>query len=349
MSKLLVGLALLTIVFMVTPVLAIEGEGSVPVGAQPGDQAALLCIKDRNLNIGTADTDEPGINPFDYRSGLYAFTGEQLEYIVVVRDFNGADDIGFLYGFVNAGNQVLATEIPLTKVEDYSCNGLGELNPATDKAFTITFTVEPRWNGEKDVKLVVYNALNEPTIATHVERWFFNPALTIDVTTSDGNPITFSQLRPGDASRTVYSTNRLIVKNQGEGGMHVWTYIAGTDLYDPSGTAKCPTTNQLDINNMQYRGWIGTPWQGSEGWNVMNNKDSAAPCSLLARSCNVAGGPGVINAVPYDPSLPAGTDNILTNGNRLEVEFKLTYPLPCIGTFGGIGGGGTIYVFAKAI
>jgi hypothetical protein len=36
---------------------------------------------------------------------------------------------------------------------------------------------------------------------------------------------------------------------------------------------------------------------------------------------------------------------VLTNQGTLEMEFKLQYPMPCIGTFDD----GTIYVFGKAI
>jgi len=235
-----------------------------------------------------------------------------------------------------------------------TCDGLGVFNFETDKAFECTLTVEPDWYGDTEVVLAAYNSAGQSTEATHSENWFFNPAISIDVSTSDGLPIHFEEMPYGADSpeeRTVHSLNKIRVKNTAEGGVNLWMFVAGTDLYDPSGASKCPDTNYIAIESnkfsdtitldhhlMQYRGWSGTQWQSWEGWADLYKYNQNADCSIL--SCYGAT-PAVLGTDgSFDPLA-----HILTNQGTLELEFKLTYPMPCIGTFSQ----GSIYVFGKAV
>ena len=91
---------------------------------------------------------------------------------------------------------------------------------------------------------------------------------------------------------------------------------------------------------MQYRGWSGTQWTSWEGWNDLYKYDQNQGCTV----CGCYGA----TPVPYgdiedDDDYPL--EHVLTNQGTLEIEFKLTYPMPCIGTFSQ----GTIYVFGKAV
>jgi hypothetical protein len=326
--------------------------GGVGAGAGPGDQAPRLCVYDRNVNIGTDASLGSGasINPYDYRVSSYAFTGEQLQFWVVVRDPNGALDIGYLKARVGGSPEVLCNPADLPQ----SCNGMGEMNQNTDKAFECRITVEPQWYGPTEVKLTAYNSANVPTDGTHVETWFFNPQLSLSVSTNDGQPIRFEPLPYGADTaeeRTVHSLNRLQVRNTAEGGVNMWMYIAGTDLYDPNGASKCPLTNKIDIEQyMWYRGWSGSQWQGDEGWNRMTEYNQNAVCQIAGwptTSTNTCYGGSpltfVVNGNQFNSPTPF--DNVLTNGGLAEVEFKLQYPIPCIGQFTN----GQILVFGKAI
>ncbi|MEM5803968.1 MAG: hypothetical protein QW350_04530, partial [Candidatus Aenigmatarchaeota archaeon] len=148
----------------------------------------------------------------------------------------------------------------------------------------------------------------------------------------------------------VHSLNRLQVRNTAEGGVNMWMYIAGTDLYDPNGASKCPTTNKIDVETyMQYRGWSGSQWQNDEGWQQMTEYNQNAQCVLDPNDWTVNtcyGGSPLTFARNGDfAQTPGPWDNVLTNGGLAEVEFKLTYPTPCIGTFTN----GQIMVFGKAI
>ncbi|MEM5828979.1 MAG: hypothetical protein QW480_01935 [Candidatus Aenigmatarchaeota archaeon] len=324
--------AILASLLLVVPAFADVVVGEVGIGAQPGDLPPTICIYHRDIEIGTK-ANPPGINPSDYRSSLYAFTGERIKYTVVVRDPNGALDIGYVKAFVGGNEEALANPTNLPS----SCNGLGITDYETDKAFEITITVEDGWYGAMEVLLKVFNSQNVATSATHSEEWFFNPELRMQVTTSDGQPIRFGPMDP--VTRIAHSLNKIKVKNTAEGGVNLWVFIAGTDLFDTTGAAKCPTSNVLEIEKyMWYRGWSGTQWQSYEGWEQMAKYNQNEGCSI-ERCYNakpiVYGTGGNFNPLAH----------VLTNGGLAEVEFKIQYPIPCIGTFNS----GKIFIFGKAV
>jgi hypothetical protein len=364
--------AILASLLLAIPAFADVVTGQVGASAQPGDLPPTICIYHREIEIGT-QANPPGINPLDWRTSLYAFTGERIKYTVVVRDPNGALDIGFVKAFVNNNEEALADPVTLPS----RCDGLGSTNPATDKAFNITITVEPGWSGVMEVLLKVFNSAGDPTPATHSEGWYFNPTLSMQVTTNNGQPITFGPMEP--STRCAHSTNKLIVKNTADGGVNLWTFIAGTDLYDTTGAAKCPTSNVLEIEKyMWYRAWSGTQWQSWQGWFNMSKYNQNDGCRV-GGDYNTTNSTGFyphgsyFTGVPDTPSwtlykyrndtgptcyggLPVPMPNpkddkedilehMLTNGGTLEVEFKICYPVPCIGTFND----GTIYIFGKAV
>jgi hypothetical protein len=315
--------------------------GEIGAGAQPGDQVPRICIQHRDVCIGTC-ANPPGINAFDYRTGLYAFTGEQIEYTVVVRDPNGALDIGFVKALVGGQEEVLGNPQPF---KEGTCDGMGTLSEDTDRIFHVLISVEPQWYGDTKVVVAAYNSNNQATEATHNENWFFNPAISISVTTSDGMPIHFEQMPYGadtPEERTVHSLNKIKVKNTAEGGVNMWMFVGGTDLYDPSGASKCPLTNYIAVEDqMMYRGWSGTQWTSWEGWMPFKKYNQNDGCDVSEGHCYGA------TPVPYDQNAPMSQQlqNVLTNQGTLEIEFKLTYPMPCVGSFSQ----GTIYVFGKAV
>ena len=352
--------AILASLLMVVPAaFADVVVGEVGVSAQPGDLPPTICIYHRDIEIGT-QANPPGVNPLDWRTSLYAFTGERIKYTVVVRDPNGASDIGFVKAFVGGKEEVLASEIGLPQ----NCDGLGNTTSTTDKAFNITITVEDGWYGPMEVLLKVFNSQNVATPATHTEEWFFNPELRMQVTTSDGQPIRFGPMDP--VTRVAHSLNKIKIKNTAEGGVNLFTFIAGTDLFDTTGAAKCPDSNVLEIEKyMWYRAWSGTQWQSWQGWVQMSKYNQNDGCEVGTELTsnywddNNYNGicdkeeqnniPTCYGGLPVPMPDPADNDDILehilTNGGLIEVEFKIQYPTPCIGTFDS----GTIYVFGKAV
>ncbi|MEM3702785.1 MAG: hypothetical protein QXZ69_02900, partial [Candidatus Micrarchaeia archaeon] len=263
--------------------------------------------------------------------------------------------------FVGGHEEALASEISLGNI---FCDGLGRVNSTTDKRFKIIITVEDSWHGPMEVLLKVFNSQNVATSATHSEEWFFNPELRMQVTTSDGQPIRFGPMDP--VTRVAHSLNKIKVKNTAEGGVNLFTFIAGTDLFDTTGAAKCPTSNVLEIEKyMWYRAWSGTSWQSWQGWTNMSKYNQNDGCNVgnnltsdywndtnTNSMCDVSTeykGPTCYGGLPVPMPDPDDDDDvlehILTNGGLLEIEFKIQYPIPCIGTFDS----GKIYIIGKAV
>jgi Mg-chelatase subunit ChlD len=274
-----------------------------------------ICVWGRDIVVN-------GINILDARVGQYAFTGEQIKFNITVRDPKGAEDIGYVKLLVEGEQEVLCNPI----FYNGSCNGFGNFTNETDRAFKCELTVEPTWYGEEEITIAVYDINNNMILGNHKEIWFFNPGISLDVNTTDGQPIQFEE---GGAGDIVHSINHIIVKNLGDGGLNLWMYIAGTDLYG-IGAAKCPKTNKIDIENwMQFRGWTGTI---SGNWTYMSEYDENDGCKLFG-TC--------YGGLP----VPENATNVLTNNDILEVEFKLEYPMPCIGKFDD----GSIIIIGKPI
>jgi len=322
---------LLALAVLVAPALAVEpASGSVGAGAAPGDTDPSICVDQRV--VGVMSREGGTINDCSYRTGQYAFEGETISYKVMVRDPNGAEDIGNLHIIVDGYNEVLC----VAQAPEPTCDGLGEFNPATDKWFTCTYTVEQTDPSEAvEIQLRVYNALNNPTDSIYTENFVFNPALSLSVTPSSGSAIEFEDGVPGDC---VHSTNKLLVRNIADGGVNMWMFVAGTDLTDPSGTSICPTTNELAVENMLFRATSGTM---QSPWIQMSNYDQTTGCA------NACGGnyPPDVCYGGKPAAMPPPLGNVLANQGQMEIAFKLCYPVPCIGTFSQ----GTIYVFGMAI
>jgi hypothetical protein len=332
---------ILVVILSANLVAADVATGDISVIADPSVKDPKICVYERDIS-------PDGINNCNARFGQYAFTGEMMEYEIIVRDLLGWENIGFVKMRVDGGEEVLCN--PEMEGVPTTCNGLDELDfEDTDRAFECWLTVEPDWYGELEIEFTVYDVNNIATNGVHKETWFFNPAISIDVATNDEGPIMFEEGGPGDC---VHSLNRVQIRNMGEGGVNLWIYLAGTDLYG-IGAAKCPYSNVIDIeDNMLFRAWSGTEQPGQlpfgngdfDIWVDMGEYDENAPCddacymyTQTGPLVTCYGGKPIPGWAPYD--------NILTNGGLMEVEFKLCYPIPCIGQFTS----GQIFVFGKAI
>jgi hypothetical protein len=285
----------------------------------------------------------------------YAFAGEQLIWEIVVRDLNGADDVSYTKLTVDGYTEALCEEI--APHESILGNGFNQwaynqipakgtapqgFSETFDRLFRCVLTVEPSWYGESVVNVEAYDQDGAVSTDSISQSWFFNPAVLLDLDTNNGAPgITYEDGFPGE---TVMSENKLMVTNLAEGGVDLWAFIAADDLTDPSHSgAKCPVSNVLDVDGygdwpgMEYRCKIGT--MEDDAWRHMHNKDNTAMCC-----------PGLcVGATPLimDDQLPPGTPAISVIGNMktAECQFRLTYPVPCIGDFTE----GLIHVIVRAI
>jgi hypothetical protein len=313
--------------------------GSVPDGF---DVQSSGCV-DRWLN-GEQD-----------RRDNYAFTGEQISELVVARDLSGAVAMTQAIMSVGGSDIVYCQEIPYTtqwKGHFVTELASGELpaqisevplagfNPAYDKLFQCSMTVTDDMQGPQDITVTVYDTYNNIEASVPVQTWYFNPAVSISVTLSEGSSVEFE---PGYAGETVYSTNKLLLENAAEGGVDIAIWIGGTDLTSPSMAAKCPFTNVLDVESaMQFKCNLDNGLYVEQMWQCVENKNLKLGCLMYSDGIN--GATEDEQCLGLNP-LFAAHNNVLENGHEADCSFKLTYPVPCIGEFTG----GNLVILMRAI
>src|SRR3989344_3666802 len=295
------------------------------------------------------------------RFNEYLFTGEQVGTLVAVRHTNGAEAIALPVVLeVDGEVKVLCNDITSDAANlkiggSYKWYGHDVsqdlkdqppaksagtedgFDPAYDKLFQCIYTATEDDVGLLPVEVVATDEDGDEGRGALDFIWF-NPEILVDVTTSDGGPISFAD---GSSGETVYSSNHLIVTNEAEGGVILFVWIAGSDLVSSEGPAKCPDTNVLESTNIDYRCKIGSLF-GNE-WESLDNPDDTLSCKFWSHGdteCqNSESLLGEENGWPFNHL------SFLTVGSWAECWFRLTYPTPCIGLFDQ----GTIYIFARAV
>lgn len=305
------------------PVMAIAETAVFPIEIsplQPGNEDPQVYMIDRMLTID-------GVNPYDYRNSNYAFTGEQIKYNVLVRDNNGKDDVTTVTWKVSGYSQSLCSCVLPISIGGIpyieSQTGL-HFNLGTDSVYQCILTVESPWIGSHNIEVQAED-INGGIGSTLLESFEFNPALVVDISTTDGNPMTFSDMNPG---RTSFSENGIRLTNIAS-QVGLWVYFAGTDFYDSDGVASCPSTNELAVSNFEYRAVKGTQ---DSGWVTMPEYNINAPCDI--NTCR--NGNRIPTASPVDTLAP---------GQFMDISISVHYPLPCTGNFDT----GTFYAIARAV
>jgi len=324
---------------------AISDNAQIPGGAVPSPSGTLV----GETNVGGC------VDLYGDRLNEYLFTGEQVGILVAVRDNLGAADIvradltvgvtpmtqcidissrarnadlndsGKWYGHDVSGD--LAVQPPAQAAAQK--NGF---NPAFDKLYECFYTAQESDSGTEDVTVVV-DSTSSGMAASVPDEIYFNPAVSVDVFTSDGSPVSFP---PVSSGQTVYSTNTLKILNDGDGGVDLLAWIAGTDLTSSTTPALCPITNALDVEKyMDYRCKIGTIFNNP--WHDLPNPNGKTDCDKW----DCQGAQPLMPDVLKNDKVPS----VLMSGHTAECWFSLTYPTPCIGTFDQ----GEILVFARAI
>ncbi len=255
-----------------------------------------------------------------------------------------------------------------TGMVDYITSALTNLDYdyQTDEVYMCVLTVESIEAGwdECDITIEAEDTAGE-TGRMLPEDWTFNPPLSIDIDTNDGYSLSFGDrmedqaplcvLEP-DCTRCIsedqtyrncmlykdcapgeklcdisFSENKLVVRNVGIADL--WPFIAASDFYDSSGMAKCPTTNELEAEQFEYRATQGT-WDS--GWRIMPRYSPNLGCNgpMIWNQCR--GGCRITEGCPID---------VLSPTHKIEIAFKVIWPTPCIGTFDT----GNIYIIVRAV
>ncbi|MGY4884772.1 MAG: hypothetical protein ACP5NZ_04310 [Nanobdellota archaeon] len=295
------------------------------------------------------------------RMNDYAFEGEQIQWKVLVMDKNGIEKVKDVYVTVDGemeancdrlddfyfpnDNIGETAQIINTNVIDPSCNArileerITTFNPETMVYYLCTLTIETPESmyGEVDIEVEAEDLDGIIGTVDETEHWFLNPFIELAI---DGE-IEFDEVRPGTTS---YS-QRILVGNDADDGSGVLLdmFISGTDFYDSSSSgAKCPTTNQLELENFAY-------YASSGAYSTHNDGRSDAEGYVP-----IEYGIGFNDPKPfYDTNeiMQVNKDgkyyrsNVLTPGSEMTLIFRLELPEPCNGDFTT----GQIYFWGEAI
>ena len=297
------------------------------------------------------------------RKSNYLFAGEQVADLVVARDLSGALAIDHAIMQVDGSDVAYCNEVKVwdickwnpTTSKWYQCSWKGHsgtdldnliaeyplqasmsTNPGFDqnydKLFECFLTATDAMSGSSDITVQVTDSVNDQTASTGAQTWFFNPAVSMDISLSSGDAVAFQDGAAGDL---VYSTNTLKLENSAEGMVDIAVWLGGTDLSSPDMAAKCPYTNVLDSENMQFRCTLDQGVYVEQDWQTIKTPIIKEECEKVSRVDHTA---YCLDLNPlFDSSDTSGFgdghDNILVNGHEADCSFKLKYPVPCIGSF----------------
>jgi hypothetical protein len=207
-------------------------------------------------------------------------------------------------------------------------------DPAYDKLYLCLLTVTDDMGG--DITVRAYDEAGEMD-ETPVEAWDFNPPVTLDIT----GEVLFPQAPAGN---TVYSDETLVIKNGGD-KVAIAVWLGGTDLSGDV-AARCPWSNVLDVDKyMDFRCTLNDGVYIDECWKPVNNKDltDELGCWVPLVGDGECGDPILtantcFDLMPLFYPMPVTVNpvmraNILFPQDKAECEFRLEYPVPCVGTF----------------
>jgi len=290
------------------------------------------------------------------RPANYVFTGEQMQWKVLVWDKNGVPEkIADVYaGWAEQLNGPIAPEIQVNCQhvgKDSSGETLAEMgypnvrreidqepqvtyNEQTMSEYVCLLTVEPSAHGQKWVGITVIDNDGLTGSLKEAESWFMNPVLDLDVS----GQVNFGTLGPGEQGSSTIS-----VKNAAEtnSGVSVVLSIAGKDFTDPSSSgALCPTSNQLKLQGDQLLFKTGFWYTATQGNKQVGPK-------------RIPYGDTIVDSDPiFSTSTQAqqwrkwtGTLVPTSTGSSTTLTLHMGLPIPCNGQFTT----GQINLFAWAI
>lgn len=356
MKKLLSLMMMSVLVLSVMPtVFAVSIGSGIGVDIETEDYAPNVWQCDNRVVYD--DATEPGRMTLDgqeliERMNNYAFEGEQIEWLVLVKDKNGKEKIEDVFATIGdvqgEGNDI---EVNCHEADQFqgsvldSCNARileenVEWDSRTMQYYTCTLTVETP-DSMQDEYWVTVEAVDLDGLSGTMdenEYWFFNPEIALTI---DGD-LTFENVRPGTMS---YSETLLVGNDAEDGsGVRMDMFISGTDFYDSSSSgAMCPNTNQLALDNFAYfatHGAYSTQADGrddAEGYVPINYGIGFNDPTPFYNTHEIMQA-GPMNG-PYYQS------NILSPGAEMALTFRLDLPEPCNGDFDT----GSIYFWGEAI
>ncbi len=294
------------------------------------------------------------------RINNYAFEGESVHWTVLVMDKNKIDQNIDVFATIGdsqgEGNDIEVNCIRIGCQQDLmdECNAqileeeITECDDNIMDMFECTLTVETADSmyGEYWVTVEAVDGDGLSGTMDENEFWFFNPVIAVSV---DGD-LAFEDVRPGALA---YSDTILVGNDADDGsGVMLDMFVSGTDFYDSSSSgARCPTTNQLALDNFRY--FVTNGAYSSLGDDNDDAVDGDRDTDDEGYT-NIEYGIGFNNPDPFyvnaeilqDQQVgPYYTANLLAPGAEMALTFRLDLPEPCNGDFDS----GQIYFWGEAI
>ncbi len=348
----------LLLVIGLTPVLAVDVGTGVGIDIETEDFAPEVFF-DANTRVVVDDNiptgrNAPGTPLNTIRVNNYAFEGEKVSWSVLVHDRNGIETL--------MGNPVVT--IGTTQGEGNDVEALCDVAAAqpaggaaltnfgardgpdnllfdssTMRVYACQLTVESPDSmfGEYWVTAEASDSSGLMGTARQNEFWFLNPVIALDL----NGALEFGTVRPGATS---YSTTLTVGNDASPGsGVLLDMFVSGTDFTDPvSSAAKCPVTNQLNLDNFAYLATNGAHSSAQTGQTVDPEGFDAIPHGIrITEAQRVIG--GELYTAPAPVQLNSG--NVLSPGAEMSITLRLALPSPCNGDFTD----GNVYFWGEAV
>jgi hypothetical protein len=268
----------------------------------------------------------------------YAFEGEQVHFEVAVMDMDGINsDCVQVYVTLDNGYDPIEAACVLVGMEDWTDPHTQAVFEDVIGHFACIYTVEPAESGTVGEYWISVRAVDGCGAgcmdqSPGVISLYLNPAVSLTISAQDQFGFMYdangNALASVVAGQTVYSPY-FTVENSAEPstGLYMLLQLYGTDMwdYDSSG-ALCPTSNVLDIRNVEYKAshlnvqqpWTVIPRNLANKFFVFNDgntdKLSTPVKEVPSLSSNVMG-------------------NFLGVGDDVTMRLRLNIPTPCKGNF----------------
>ncbi len=336
----------------------IQGDGGSTPDVHGGTEAG---------DMGYEDVQNAGCIEWLHqeRTQSYIFTGEQMAVLAVARDPNGAAFLRDAYVLVDGDRRVICEMLSVSEA-DAIANGAvwnGHIvsadldrypeiymkeagaiprgyDPAYDRIYECLLTVTDDMEGDVTLEVEDNYGCSDPAMVPEIT---FNPPVSLNIDTSDGDPISFPESFAGD---TVDSVNTLIIKNDGS-KVEIAVWLGGSDLVSPDMEARCPVSNVLDVDKYMKFSCVYNDIYDPQHWDPVENKDLTDHDGCWMPIPNGGKANDCFGLEPIFEADPAGqqTYNILMPGDKAECEFRLEYPNPCFGEFSS----GVLNILMRAV
>jgi hypothetical protein len=281
----------------------------------------------------------------------YVFTGETLDYYVLVKDADGVSDIGNVQVLVNGqptGNCAPVDYCINKSNIDLTAFGIDKFEKDYMATYICRVIVQRTWHGEfftgfqatdgKSSECTPVTVLSKET-----DLMNFNPDLALSLT---GGPISFGTVVPG----TTATSNTVYVGNAAEAGSGVVMdmYVAADDYFtDPTNpTALCGTGNGIKYDRFSYYATKGSLNSGVNGdsnsWFGLGteceaNTDEFTPVPSYSGDvdtmCRIINNGGTNTGGDNAELSQSAAAGLLAQGAEMSMTFKLNVPNPCKGSF----------------